>query len=314
MANLTDNNLLQYLDTLLKYSSFTKAANDLCISQPYLTQVIKKIETRVGTRILERGTNSIHLTEAGHLYYKYLTENIEHTNAFMHELDRFTQKQNTVIRIGVLPTLGSFLLPKFLPQFMKKHPDVKIILKEAMPDVSEENTVRGDLDFYIGQTPAKVGPQLECRVLGNDSYYLLIPEGSRYYQPGEVLVDESSFDLVELLKEPVVMTTAGSAIRQQTNVLMHKHGIDPNIVLESGNIYTTATLAAKGVGGTIIPATIAAHLKKGSYNLCLIPKEVLSLEYFIAYPKGEKLPENKQELVDLFMKIDISECTKGLDA
>ena len=80
MAILNDNTILQYLDSLLKYNSFTKASEDLYISQPYLTQVVKKTEKHIGVKIIDRGNNQIRLTEAGRLYYKYLTENVEHTN------------------------------------------------------------------------------------------------------------------------------------------------------------------------------------------------------------------------------------------
>ena len=78
MAILNDNTILQYLDSLLKYNSFTKASEDLYISQPYLTQVVKKTEKHIGVKIIDRGNNQIRLTKAGRLYYKYLTENVEH--------------------------------------------------------------------------------------------------------------------------------------------------------------------------------------------------------------------------------------------
>ena len=70
MAILNDNIILQYLDSLLKYNSFTKASEDLYISQPYLTQVVKKTEKLIGVKIIDRGNNQIRLTEAGRLYYK----------------------------------------------------------------------------------------------------------------------------------------------------------------------------------------------------------------------------------------------------
>ena len=65
MAILNDNTILQYLDSLLKYNSFTKASEDLYISQPYLTQVVKKTEKHIGVKIIDRGNNQIRLTEAG---------------------------------------------------------------------------------------------------------------------------------------------------------------------------------------------------------------------------------------------------------
>ncbi len=310
MAILNDNTILQYLDSLLKYNSFTKASEDLYISQPYLTQVIKKTEKRIGVKIIDRGNNQIRLTEAGHLYYKYLTENVEHTNDFMNKLSEFTQKKNSIIKIGVLPTLGSFLLPQFLPEFIEKHPDVKIELKEASPEISVERAIKGQIDFYIGQTPATVGPQLECEVRGHEPYYFMIPKTSKYYLSGQKFVDISSVDIEKLLQEPLLLTCAGSAIRQQINFLTHKFKIKPAIVLESTNIDTIASLSARGLGSTIIPATVAVHLDDGEYNLCPLPKDVLSLDYFLAYARERNLSPHEKDMIETFKKIDIIECTQ----
>ena len=71
--------LLHYLDVLLKENNFTKAARELYISQPYLTQLIKRIEKRLGTQIINRDHVPFSLTEAGMIYYKYL-ENISYND------------------------------------------------------------------------------------------------------------------------------------------------------------------------------------------------------------------------------------------
>lgn len=310
MAILNDNTILQYLDSLLKYNSFTKASEDLYISQPYLTQVVKKTEKHIGVKIIDRGNNQIRLTEAGRLYYKYLTENVEHTNNFINQLNEFTQKKNSVIKIGVLPTLGSFLLPQFLPEFIKNHPDVKIEFEEASPEISVEKAIKGQINFYIGQTPATVGPQLECEVRGHEPYYFMIPKTSKYYHPDQKFVNIESVDIEKLLQEPLLLTCAGSAIRQQINFLTHKFKTNPIIVLESTNIETIASLSAKGIGSTIIPATVAMHLDEGEYNLCPLPQDILSLDYFLAYAKERNLSPNEKDMIETFKKINIIECTQ----
>ena len=92
--SLKDSHLmLQYIDTLLKYNNYTKAAKDLFISQPYLTQAIKKVEQELGTAIIIRQSGVLHLTEAGKIYYQYL-ETLETASAkFRHRLLRYTSHQ-----------------------------------------------------------------------------------------------------------------------------------------------------------------------------------------------------------------------------
>lgn len=98
---------------------------------------------------------------------------------------------------------------------------------------------------------------------------------------------------------------------QATNqFLTHKFKTNPIIVLESTNIETIASLSAKGIGSTIIPATVAMHLDEGEYNLCPLPQDILSLDYFLAYAKERNLSPNEKDMIETFKKINIIECTQ----
>ena len=65
-------NMLRFLDTLLKHGNYTKAAKDLYISQPYLTQTIQNAEKELGIEIINRKSSPLQLTDAGRIYYQYL--------------------------------------------------------------------------------------------------------------------------------------------------------------------------------------------------------------------------------------------------
>lgn len=75
--------MLNYLEVLLKHSNFTKAASKLYISQPYLTQLIKRIEKELGAPIINRHRLPFSLTEAGQIYYQYL-ENLSAEHHALH--------------------------------------------------------------------------------------------------------------------------------------------------------------------------------------------------------------------------------------
>lgn len=72
MAQLYSQQTLHYLDILLKHGNFTKAAKDLYVSQPHLTQTIKRIETELGAKIINRDVIPLQLTAAGKVYHQYL--------------------------------------------------------------------------------------------------------------------------------------------------------------------------------------------------------------------------------------------------
>ena len=175
--------LLHYLDVLLKENNFTKAARELYISQPYLTQLIKRIEKRLGTQIINRDHVPFSLTEAGMIYYKYL-ENISYNDQQLErELAPFTQPNKEIIKVGILESLGTFLLPRLLPDFLKENPTVEIQLFENSPRTNETKLLNGEIDCYIGQTPKTISRDLTYSVKDGEQYYVVIPQSSSFFQP-----------------------------------------------------------------------------------------------------------------------------------
>ncbi len=140
--------MLNYLEVLLRESNFTKAASQLYISQPYLTQLIKRIEKELGTQIINRKSTPFTLTEAGQIYYQCL-ENISAQRQIRDaQLQRFTNDNTETIRVAILESLGTFLLPEILPLFLEKHPDVRIQIVEGFPHESEERIISDQADCY----------------------------------------------------------------------------------------------------------------------------------------------------------------------
>lgn len=303
MAKINSLIMLQYIDVLLKHGNYTKAAQNLYISQSYLTQTIKKIENELGIEIINRQTTPLQLTEAGKIYYEYLTSLVDKQDSFRKKIQKYTDTDYTVIQIGVLPSLGTYLLPLFLPEFMRKYPNIKIELHEYIPKNSEEKTENNALDFFIGQNPETISQNLISHTCGKHCYFALIPESSRLYQKDRLIVECNHNFMKKLLQEKLILTSHGSAIRQQIEYLIQKYKIKPNIILESSNIFTLVELAKKGLGITFIPESVNICKKNNdeAYNLLPLPLELISLSYFIAYSANKNLSPAEKELINLFI-------------
>lgn len=303
MAKINSLSMLQYIDVLLKHGNYTKAAQNLYISQSYLTQTIKKIENELGIEIINRQSTPLQLTEAGKIYYQYLTSLVNEQEQFKRKIKKYTDSDYTVIQIGVLPSLGTYLLPLFLPKFINKYPDIKIELHEYIPKNSEEKTENQILDFFIGQNPETISQNLICHKCGKHRYYALIPETSKLYQKKVNSNEYNHKFMKSLLQEKLILTAHGSAIRQQVDYLIQKYKIKPNIILESSNIFTLVELAKKGLGITFIPESVCINEKPNdlAYNLIPLPLDLISLSYFIAYSTHKMLSSVEKELINLFI-------------
>lgn len=293
---------LQYIDALLKHGNFTKAAKDLYISQPYLTQTIKKVEKELGTEIVNRKSPQLQLTDAGKIYYQYLETIEEEGEQLKRTLAKYTITDNPVIRIGILPSLATYLLPLVVPVFMKTSPETVLSINEDLPKINEVKTINQELDFYIGQNPESVSPNLITRDCGHQTYYAIIPKSSDLFQKGKRLLEKGTIPIDRLLKQKLVLTTSGSAIRRQVDRLLQRYKITPTIVLESSNIYTVAELAKNDTGVAFVPEGLLTDSNSADFNLYPISIDLISIEYFIAYSADKTLAPTVQAFLDTFIQ------------
>lgn len=299
--------MLNYLETLLKESNFTRAAEHLYISQPYLTQLIKRVEKKLGTTIINRDKVPFTLTESGQIYYQYLENISAQRHQLANALERFSNQQEEVIRIAILESLGTFLLPKILPAFLAKHPQVKIQIAEGFPHTSEDRLLGGDVDCYMGQTPETVAQGIDTYINGGEVYYIVIPENSKFYLKDHFILDPADYDPKELLQQPFVLSNGESAIRHQVNGLFHYFRVQPNIRMTSNSVITATNLAVNGVGFTVSSASILKRLEHLPINLYPLDPRQIKLIYFIGVRRGADLSPALKDLVEAFQAAELQE-------
>ncbi len=300
MSQTTPQNTLYYIDAILKYSNYNKAAKSLYVSQPYLTQVIKRIEKQLDCKLINRSELPYRLTEQGKIYYEYLTASENQYSRFLNEISAITNRDKQAIKIGILPSLGTYIFPLLLPTFLEKHPNCKVELIEDLPEKNEKRTLNGELDFWIGQNSRNTSPNLKSKVWGKNSYSAIIPQSSDLYQEGVARIEEGSIDIKMLLCQKLILTSKGSSIRNQIDQLLSIYKISPKIMLESTEIYTVRKLAMNNLGITFVPESLSVDPCPSRYNIYPLPMDELCLDFFIAYHSDRKLSEMDSALIDSF--------------
>ncbi|WP_440118525.1 LysR substrate-binding domain-containing protein [Paenibacillus sp. QZ-Y1] len=301
MAKLESQDILCYIDSLLKYSNYSKAAKSLYISQPYLTKVIQKVESQLNSEIITRNKLPYRLTEQGKIYYQYLTS-LENSYAkLIREISYVSDNDNKVIRIGILPSLGSYLTPLFLPAFLELHPTYKINLLEDVPEKNEKRIQNNELDFWIGQNSSSISPNLNSFSWGRHRYRAIIPRCCELYQKNVAVIPEGTIDISTMLSQKLILTSKGSAIRKQIDQLLSVYKIQPNIILESNEIYTVLKLAKQNLGLTIVPESIRIDECPSEYNIYPLPVDKMSLDYFIAHHGERTLTSVDHNLINTFL-------------
>ena len=140
---------MEYIYTVYKEKSFSKAAKKLFISQPSLSATVKRIEKKIGAPIFDRSTKPLTLTECGEKYIQY----IEHIYSLEHEFSNFVNdwdglKTGNLI-LGGSTLFSSWVLPPLMSEFSKRFPLVKIKLIEENTSKLSELLRNGKIDFMI---------------------------------------------------------------------------------------------------------------------------------------------------------------------
>lgn len=301
MSKIGSQDILYYIDAILKYSNYGKAAKSLYISQPYLTQVIKRVENQLNCELITRNKLPYRLTEQGKIYYQYLTSLENNYAKLLKEISDVSDIDKTVIKIGVLPSLGTYLLPLFLPDFLSANPDCRIELTEVLPEKSERLTQNNELDFWIGQNSRNISPNLNSVNWGRHRYRAVIPRCCNLYQEDVAIIPEGSIDISKILCQRLVLTSKGSAIRKQIDQLLNVYKVEPNIIMESTEINTVLKFATGNLGLTIIPESVYVKECPSDYNIYPIPIDELSLDYFIAYHNERTRTSIDNDLIAAFL-------------
>jgi len=144
---------IEYLLAINKYRSFSKAAENIFVTQPALTIQIKRLEEELGVELFDRNKKPLETTEIGERIIeqaRFLQKNIEKLPDIVSE---FKRELSGNLRIGIIPTVSPYLVPKFVNQFIEKFPEVNLHFTELITEDILERLEEGTIDAGIIVTP-----------------------------------------------------------------------------------------------------------------------------------------------------------------
>jgi LysR family hydrogen peroxide-inducible transcriptional activator len=241
---------MEYIIAVEQHRHFGKAAAACFVTQPTLSMMIQKLEDELGIKVFDRSRLPVVPTPAGEIVIGQARVILQEVH-IMKDLLR-QQKQNLTgeLRVGVIPTLAPYLIPRFVNNFLEKYPEVRLSISERITDQVVRDLKNNDLDVGI-----LVGP------LNDQS----IRETALFYEP--LLVYSShGFDKAYLLPEDIdprelLLLEEGHCLRSQImNLCELRHRWVSRLSYETGSLETLVRLVASGNGVTILPALAAEIL------------------------------------------------------
>lgn len=166
---------MRFLVALADTENFSRSAALCNVTQSTLSTALKEMEARLGVTVAERNTHSVLMTPIG----KALAERAREILAKVADFEATAQAETaagmTQLRLGVIPTVGPFLLPRALPGLRAIWPDMQIYLREELTELLLSGLTEGRLDLILIALPHDLPSQVETMLLFEDDYSLATP-------------------------------------------------------------------------------------------------------------------------------------------
>ena len=166
---------LRYLDALARHGHFSRAAEECAVSQPALSMQIRELERELGAELVERRQGAIVLTEAGARGRSAAPNRSSAPHATSQiAVCRKGELLSGSLRLGVIPTLAPYVLPRLLPKLHRHHPDLSLDLLETQTKTLLSELAQGSLDVVLLALPIEKG-EFETSTLFDDRFLLAVP-------------------------------------------------------------------------------------------------------------------------------------------
>lgn len=251
---------LQVFQTVARLLSFTKAAEELHMTQPAVTFQVRQLEEQFNTRLFDRTHNRISLTDAGSRVYGCADRIFELYAEMDNAVRELTGDISGVLILGASTTVAEYMLPALLGDFKAKNPEVTIRLKVANTDGIVSMVENNTIDLGIVEAPVNNKNLVvdKCRM---DQLVVIVP-------PSHELANEECIKLETLIQHPFICREEGSGTLEVMMDHMNSVGLntnDLNVAMELGSLEAIKGAVEAGMGVSILSrATISKELKLGS--------------------------------------------------
>lgn len=243
MRNELDFQLLEQFVVLARAKNFTRAAAELNLSQPALSRAIQKLEDQLGQPLFERKPREVVLTDLGELLLERAKEILKLVEDTFSELSEAGRKGR--IRLGAIPTIAPYFLPKLLGSFAESHPQISVVVQEDTTDSLIKRCSHGEIDLAIVALPI-LAKYLEIEPLFTEELLLVLP-------PGHPLAGKKSVQVQAVEEYPFVMLNEAHCLAENIASFCRRQAIQPVTVERTSQLTTVQELVALDHGVSIVP-------------------------------------------------------------
>ncbi|MEX0647768.1 MAG: LysR substrate-binding domain-containing protein [Balneolaceae bacterium] len=295
---------LSYIVAVDKYRHFATAAEKSFVTQPTLSMQIHKLEDELGVTLFDRSKSPVIPTEIGEKIIAQAKTILQESKQISDIANFSDQELNGTFRVGIIPTVAPYLIPLFIRNFVKKYPQVHLVMEELVTADLLERLGNDQLDAGIIATPAE-----QSYIYSEE---LFVEPFVGYLSHDHPLIKKEKLTVDDLDRANIWLLSEGHCFRDQA-VKLCKDGKQKNkaaIEFKSGNLETLKRLVEQSFGMTLLPWTAIQEFDSSCANAVIkefeapVPSRKIRLVY------GRK--HLKQTIIGAFKKSICSSIPKTL--
>ena len=292
---LTD---LRYLVALARERHFGRAAEKCHVSQPTLSVAVKKVEEELGVQLFERSASEVKITETGRRIVVQ-AEKVLMEATQIHEIAAAGKDPLAgPLRVGVIYTIGPYLLPRLIPRVHELAPRMPLIIHENYTARLVEVLKRGELDVIIISLPLEEAGVVAQPVY-DEPFRVLMPAAHAWTQGTQV-------DAQQLAEDQLLLLGAGNCFRDQVlevcPACRNLGGLQRT--LEGSSLETIRHMVATGLGVTVLPSSAADELAVQNPLVAVRPfsdpqpSRRVALAWRVTYPRSGAIDVLRRAILD----------------
>ncbi len=243
---------LVYLDAVIRYGGFTRAAEQLRIAQPAISAQIKNLERELGIDVLHRTTRTVRLTTAGAEFLQHARLALAHVEEARAVAQAHREVQLGHLRLGTTPVTGGVDVIAALSVFRARHPGVTVALDSGLADPLLDRLRDGALDLVVAPAHHTDPADLDARLLVRESLVLITP-------PTDTRKISS---LRHVLGDSFVCLPRTSGLRRLLDQAFARYAAHPNVDFETPDPSGILDIVAAGLGSALVAASVAARSRE----------------------------------------------------
>lgn len=285
---------LEVFTAIVRHGSFTRAADELCLTQPTISMQIKKLTEAVGLPLFEQIGKNLYLTDAGRTLHQFSGDIFEQFLRFEMAIADMKGMKRGALRLAVVTT-AKYFIPRILGTFCQQYPGVDVSLIVSNRERILQRMLENKDDLYVFGLPQQDIPTVAEAFLENPLVVVASP-----HHP---LVGQQAIPLKTLAEQPMLVRETGSGTRMAAERLFAQHHLTMKIRMELGSNEALKQAVIGGLGVSILSQhTLPYETTIGVLALLDVQGFPIKRHWYLVYPEGKQLSIIAQTFRDYLLQ------------